>query len=111
VLKQFIEGFDFVKMAPDARVIARAAPASTSVRALSEPGRAYAVYAHGGKQVTLTLRLPTGRYRAEWLNPRSGAVEKTQEIEAHENHVDIVSPDYVEDVALRIRGAASRGIP
>src|SRR5262249_24084720 len=35
VLKRFIEGFDFVKMAPDAGVIARGVPASTSAPTLS----------------------------------------------------------------------------
>ena len=81
VLKRFIEGFDFVKMAPDAKVIARVVPRSTSVRALSEPGKAYAIYAHGGSKVTLSLELPAGRYRAEWLNPRTGKVEKSEEID------------------------------
>jgi hypothetical protein len=52
VLKRFIEGFDFVKMAPDTKVIARIVPATASARALSEPGRAYAIYAHGGNKVT-----------------------------------------------------------
>ena len=33
VLKRFIEGFNFVKMAPDAKVIAGVAPAKTSARA------------------------------------------------------------------------------
>jgi len=103
VLKRFIEGFDFVKMAPDATVIARVVPEATSARALSEPGRAYAVYAHGGNNVTLSVRLPAGRYRAEWLNPRTGNVEKTQAIEASGNPCEIVSPEYEDDVALRIR--------
>jgi hypothetical protein len=103
VLKRFIESFDFVKMAPDAKVIARVTPASTSARALSQPGQAYAVYAHGGSKVKLALQLPAGPYRAEWLNPRTGKVEKTQQIEAHGDGVDVDSPDYEEDVALRIR--------
>src|SRR5262249_53266908 len=47
-LKRFIDGFDFVKMAPDTGVIARVVPSNTSARALSEPGRAYALYVHGG---------------------------------------------------------------
>src|SRR5262249_33566885 len=61
VLKRFIEGFDFVKMAPDTKVIASVVPASTSARALSEPGRAYAIYAHDGNKVMLSLELPAGR--------------------------------------------------
>jgi hypothetical protein len=103
VLKRFIDGFDFVKMAPDADVIVRVMPTSTSVRALSEAGRAYAIYVHGGSAVTLTLRLPAGRYRAEWLSPRTGQVEQTTEIESRGAGVDLTSPRYEDDMALRLR--------
>jgi hypothetical protein len=103
ILKRFIEGFDFVRMAPDAKVIARVTPGSISARALSEPGKAYAIYAHGGHNVTLALELPPGRYRAEWLNPLTGKVEKTEELDARTGRVDVSSPRYEEDVALRIR--------
>jgi hypothetical protein len=103
VLKRFIEGFDFIKMAPDAGVIARVVPSATSARALSEPGRAYAIYAHGGNEVRLTLRLPAGRYRAEWLSPRTGQVEQATEIKSSGAGLDFTSPRYEDDVALRLR--------
>ena len=90
-------------MAPDTKVIARVVPAATSVRALSEPGKAYAMYAHGGSKVRLSLNLPAGRYRAEWLNPRTGKLEKTQDIESRGGRSDVDSPDYEDDVALGIR--------
>ncbi len=103
VLKQFIEGFDFVKMAPDAKVIARVAPAKTSARALSEPGKAYAIYIHGETRAELTLDLPDGHYAAEWLNPRTGKVEASQELRSRGGRVDVTSPHYEEDIALRVR--------
>jgi len=41
---------------------------------LSEPGRQYAIYLpRGGKA---TVKLESGRYRANWFNPRSGQVLK-----------------------------------
>ncbi len=107
ILKRFIEGFDFVKMAPDARVIARVVPEKTSARALGEPGRAYAIYAHGGTRVELELNLPDGRYRAEWLNPRTGEIENSDEIRSHGSPVSVASPPYEEDIALSIRRAPS----
>ncbi len=103
ILKGFIEGFDFVKMAPDARFIGRVVPEKTSARALSEPGRAYAIYVHGGTKVELTLDLPAGRYRAEWLNPRTGTFEEPREIQSQGRHVELASPQFEEDIALRIR--------
>ncbi len=103
VLKQFIEGFDFVRMAPDKKVIARVQPKESSVRALSEPGQTYAIYGHGGRKLELSLDLPGGRYQAEWLNPRTGKVDKSQQLERRGGRVDIASPDNEEDVALSIR--------
>ncbi len=103
VLKRFIEGFDLVKMAPDAKLVARVSPKEASVRALSDPGRAYAIYGHGAKRLDLTLGLPTGKYKAEWLNPLTGNVEKSEEFESSGRAVRTVSPAYEEDVALSIR--------
>ncbi len=103
VLKRFIEGFDFVKMAPDAKVIAGVAPAKTSARALSEPGKAYAIYIHGESKAALTLNLPEGHYTAEWLNPRTGKVNLSQDIPSRGDPVMVTSPPYEEDIALRIR--------
>jgi hypothetical protein len=108
ILKRFIEGFDFVKMAPDAKVIGRVVPEKTSARALSEPGQAYAIYIHGGTKVELTLNIPAGHYQAEWLNPRTGTVEKPQAIQSRGSRVELTSPLYEEDVALRIRRVGSR---
>ncbi len=106
VLKQFIEGFDFAKMAPDKKVIAGVNPRGTSARALSEPGKAYAIYAHDGKKLELSLDLPAGQYQANWLNPRNGKVDKSQPLESRGGRVEIASPDYEEDVALGIRRVA-----
>ena len=79
ILKQFIDGFEFVKMAPDRKVHrsqwrrrkCRFAPSATQASA-------YAIYGHGGKKLDLTLDLPAGTYRAQWLNPRTGDVDKSQ---------------------------------
>ena len=44
VLKEFINAFDFIKMKPDQTVIAKGVPPGANARALSEPGKAYAIY-------------------------------------------------------------------
>jgi hypothetical protein len=103
ILKHFIDGFDFVRMAPDKTSIARAAPKEASVRTLSDPGHAYAIYAHGGIKLDLTVHLPPGTYQAQWLSPRTGAVDKTEHVESRGEVVKIASPAYEEDVALSIR--------
>jgi hypothetical protein len=45
VLKDFIHGLDFIRMKPDNSVLAGGVPDGLDVRALVEPGKAYAVYA------------------------------------------------------------------
>jgi hypothetical protein len=44
ILKEFMDGLDFVRMAPDRTVVVGGLPSQGTARALSEPGVAYAVY-------------------------------------------------------------------
>ncbi|MBI4603533.1 MAG: DUF4038 domain-containing protein [Planctomycetes bacterium] len=46
VLKRFVEGFDFVAMAPDRSLVAGGVPPGFLARALSRPGKEHAVYVH-----------------------------------------------------------------
>ncbi|MGI0148491.1 MAG: PA14 domain-containing protein, partial [Thermoplasmata archaeon] len=46
VLKEFIHGFDFVRMKPDRSVLKGGIPPGAAAQALVEPGKAYAVYLH-----------------------------------------------------------------
>ena len=95
-------------MKPDNKVIAHKAPKESSVRALSEPGHAYAIYGHGGKKLELALELPAGRYEARWLNPRTGNIVRSEELEARGKRLEISSPEYDADVALSIRRRPQR---
>jgi hypothetical protein len=44
ILREFIEGFDFIRMRPESSVIRGGIPAGGTARALVEPGKAYAIY-------------------------------------------------------------------
>ena len=92
LLKNFIDGFDFVNMTPDNSVIKSGVPAAAQTRALIERGKAYAIYIRPklikkdnssihnaspeGVQtnagVALTVDLPANSYRAEWVNTKTG---------------------------------------
>ncbi|MGH7194068.1 MAG: hypothetical protein ACREJM_11150, partial [Candidatus Saccharimonadales bacterium] len=74
-----------------------------TVRVLSEPGVAYALYLRGGTAAELRLNLPDGRYTAEWLNPRSGQIDAKQDVASTGKPVSLRSPEYAEDIALAIR--------
>jgi hypothetical protein len=75
---------------------------------LAEPGKAYAIYVRGGSRIGLTLDLPAGSYRAEWVNTRTGKVEKGEDVRSTGSACALTSPDYSEDIALRVRRSAAK---
>ncbi len=116
ILKEFMDGLDFVHMKPDNAVVKEgritapltgdkraAKEVRATVRALAEPGKAYAVYVKGGVKAELSLDLPRGKYRAEWLNTKTGAVDKAEDFDHDGGTRTLASSAYEEDVALRIR--------
>jgi hypothetical protein len=102
ILGRFLSGFEFLRMAPDREVIASGVPEGASAYALSRPGHAYAIYLAGGSGANLALDLPAGRYRAEWVNPRTGAIDNAQDLVHGGGRVALASPGYTEDIALRV---------
>jgi hypothetical protein len=114
VLKDFMEGFEFIKMAPHNKVVrggwvkapltaGEPAQAAATTRVLAEPGKAYAIYVKGGVRAELVLDLPTGSYRAEWVNPKTGKVDKQEEFKHDRGRKTLGSPPYTEDIALRVK--------
>ena len=102
VLKQFLDGFEFIKMRPDQTVIAGRTPDKVQVRAFVEPGRQYALYLFGGGQAELRLTLPAGEYVAQWINPLDGKVTREDRVSPASGVAVLSSPRYQEDLALRI---------
>jgi hypothetical protein len=114
ILKRFLDGFDLVRMKPEnallrkQRITPEPAPKEgkpgpgPTARVLAERGRQYAVYVRGGVAAELTLELPAGAYRAEWLNPRTGAVDRAEAFQHGGGERALVSPAYAEDIALRL---------
>lgn len=106
ILKRFMHGFEFVRMKPDARVISGGIPEGARAWALAEAGRAYAIYISAGDQAELALDLPAGKYTVEWINTRTGDIDKQEQIEHGGGTRIVSSPQYSEDVALRIKAFA-----
>jgi hypothetical protein len=103
ILKDFVHGFDFLLMSPDDSVIVGGAPPKATARALVEAGKQYGVYVKGGTKADLKLELPKGKYAIEWLNPRTGKMDKTESLEHAGGTATLRSPAYTEDIALAIR--------
>ena len=110
ILKEFIESFAFTRMKPDNATLKPSQITSTdgaarvraTTRVLSEPGQAYAIYVNGGTRAELVLELPNGAYKAEWVNTRTGQREKTEAFNHAGGNRTVVSPEYSEDIALRV---------
>ena len=110
-LKEFLDGFDLVRMKPDNSVVKAGtitAPlegneAKVTVRVLADRGKAYGLYVRGGSQVDLTLDLPAGDYRAEWIHTRTGKVAKEESFHHAATNRELKSPAYTEDIALHVR--------
>jgi len=104
VLKETLHGFDFIRMKPDESFVKAGLPAKGRARVLSEPGKQYAVYLFGGPEAKPALALPAGKYRVEWLSPIDGKVLKTETVTATGAPVELASPKFDPDIALRIKG-------
>ena len=117
ILKEFIESFDYIKMSPNASVIkatqVRSSLASTAfeptanVRALAQVGTAYAIHVSGGIQTELLLDLPEGTYQVEWINTKTGKVEQGETSSHSGGNKTLISPTYLEDIALRVKRATT----
>lgn len=116
ILKQFMEGFEFVRMKPEPSVI-KSVSGGLSSQVLAEPGRAYAIYLHvpipwkpknieelAATQVktTLVLGLPAGSYRAEWIDTKDGGSAGGEQFEHSGGSRSLESPTFAGDIALRI---------
>lgn len=103
ILKDFINSFDFIRMKPDNSVIKGGVPDKATAHALVQVGRAYAIYINGGSEAKLIVELPKGTYRAEWVNTKTGKLDKTETFRHANGDWMLHSPKYVDDIALRIR--------
>ena len=110
ILKDFIHSFDFIRMVPKNEVI-KGVSEGVMARALVEEGKQYAIYIHeppeAGKEgkereVEITVELPEGTYRYEWLNTKTGNVGKRGNFRHTGGLRTFTSPIFREDIALRI---------
>lgn len=108
ILKTFMDSFDLVRMKPDDSVEA-AASEGVTVRTLADKGRAYAIYVHGGSEAELTLELPAGAYKAEWINTKTGAVDHKSQFTHAGSKRTLASPRYRSDIALRLMNLERAG--
>jgi hypothetical protein len=115
-LKQFVESFEFLKMRPDRSFVVSGMPAGVHYRGMSERGEQYALYHHhsklkeyvyevvpGAYEERLVLALPAGAYRADWIEPSTGAVLASEMFNHSAGERAFATPKHAVDMALRIK--------
>jgi hypothetical protein len=110
VLRDFINGFQFVRMKPDMGFIRSGVPEKIHVHALTEEGKQYAAYfldpgETATRTLSLSLALPAGQYRVEWVEVLSGKPLKREQVESP-GVIAIASPEFRREIALSIRRSA-----
>jgi hypothetical protein len=123
ILRDFMNGFEFVRMTPRNDVVSVVGAADLSARALAESGRQYAIYvalADTGRgrgtdrlralatmnlparQADLAVALPAGRYEATWVGPTTGPYGDPTRFEHAGGTRRLQSPEFTADIALKI---------
>lgn len=123
MLKRFLEELEFIKMAPDEHFVSSVSN-DLQTRALTEPGKAYAVYVrvalpdqpqdasaplHESAEGRLTVNLPAGSYEVNWLDTLTGAATGLDRMEHAGGELSLQSPMFSNDIALRIVKASGGG--
>ncbi len=120
-LAEFFNSYDLPRMAPASGTIVGGDLEGASVRVLAEAGRQYAIYIHRGRvaqnqkpqyqvdeqphTARLLLHLPQNNYRFAWVDPKSGQTIGEGVFAQVGETQELPSPEYREDIALRILGA------
>ena len=111
ILSEFINGFDFVRMAPDDAIIKGGVPPGGIARALVERGRAMAIYVRrpfenrpssANAESPLQIELPAGTWQVEWIDTKVGTVVTSARVEGGGIRA-LEPPPYETDIALRVR--------
>jgi hypothetical protein len=117
-LRNFIYSFDFIKMRADKSFVVSGVPKGAYCRGMSEAGGQYALYLHHSQLApslmyyiaipghyggTLVLNMPGGPYKADWVNPASGMTLSSVAFTHQGGNVELDTPPYTLDIALRIK--------
>jgi len=103
VLSEFLQKLPLVDLAPDTHTVKQAAGAYA--RVLSSPRQEYAMYFDGDGPIELTLDLPAGVYSGEWVNTKTGKIERQESFRHTGGEKILWTPEFRGGIALRLKGA------
>ena len=57
------------------------------------------------------MNIPQDSYTVEWLNTKTGAIDKTELVVHGGGELTLVSPHYTEDIALSLKAEGYQIVP
>lgn len=100
ILQRFLGTLPLAEMHPDPLSVLHAE--GVTAHTLASAHGVYAIYLDGNGPSRLTLQLPAAQYRAEWLDPVTGATTKAPDLIADGHEQQLHSPDFTGGIALRL---------
>jgi hypothetical protein len=100
ILREFLAKFSILDLRPDTTTVKHAT--GVVAHALSNPGLEYAIYLDGNGPADLTLTLPPGDYKLEWLDTKTGAIDKSEKFHHASGDKPLTSPAFENGIALRL---------
>ena len=85
------------------RQVVKELPDNVTVQVLSELGRSYALYVNGSGLKNLTVEIPPGSYKHEWIDTKTAKVLSGKPLTHHGGALKLSVPEYKNDIALRIK--------
>jgi hypothetical protein len=106
ILSRFLNSLPLAELMPDSRTVKHASGAYA--RALSTPSGQYAIYLDGDGPSAITLELPAGDYRGEWLDIRTGSVAPLVPFHHAGGEKAITTLPLIQDIALHLTRITGR---
>jgi hypothetical protein len=100
ILREFLDKFAILDLRPDNTTVKHAA--GVVAHAISNLGHEYAIYLDGNGPTYLTLALPSGDYKLEWVSTKTGATGKSEDFHHTGGNKTLTSPTFENGIAVRL---------
>jgi hypothetical protein len=104
ILRDFIESFDFLRMAPGGSAVVDREGAA-AVYVLAEEGKQYGVYILQEPDKAcrgIVLRVPSGSYTVRFVDVLDGPVGEPRRVEVVDGRLVLEPPEFPRDIGIRI---------
>ena len=100
-LLEFWNDLDFVHMKPGGDFISFRY-GHIEIYGFFDEGKTYVVYFIGSGEPRAFLNIPNGKYKVEWLEPRTLQPIEDNEVLVENNFINLAGPGYIEDIVAKL---------